>query len=99
MLYGDGISIEGDLLNQAVANEVIRKAGSFFYYQKMDSPNEECIAQGRDAAREYLRSHTDVAQEILGRIRDETISGAPVTTLFEDSTDGFFPDDDEFELD
>ena len=99
MLYGKGISIEGDLLNQAVANEVIRQSGSFFYYQGMDSPDEECIAQGRDAAREYLRSHTDVAREILGRIRDETISGAPVTTLFEDSTDGIFLDNDEFELD
>ena len=104
MLYGDGISIEGDLLNQALANEVIRKAGSFFYYQKMDSPNEECIAQGRDAARDYLRNNADVAQEILGRVRDEMISGAPVTPLFEDTTDVVsmddgLDDDGEFELD
>ena len=65
----------------------------------MDSPNEECIAQGRDAARDYLRNNADVAQEILGRVRDEMISGAPVTPLFDDVTDVISLDDDEFELD
>jgi len=98
MLYGNGISIEGDLLNQAVANGIIRKAGAFFYYQKMDSPNEECIAQGRDPARDYLRNNADVAQEILGRVRDKMISGAPITPLFDDVTDEISLDDDEFEL-
>ena len=83
-----------------MANGVIRKAGSFFYYQKMDSPDEECIAQGRDAARDYLRNNADVAQKIMGRVRDEMISGAPVTPLFEDAPDVFALDDDgEFELD
>ena len=99
MLYGEGISIEGDLLHQAVANEIIRKAGSFFYYQGMDAPDEECIAQGRDAAREYLRNHPGIAQEILGRIRDAMIAGAPITPLFEDAPDVITLDDDEFELD
>jgi len=99
MLYGEGISIEGDLLDQAVANEIIRKAGSFFYYQGMDAPDEECIAQGRDAAREYLRNHPGIAQEILGRIRDAMIAGTPITPLFEDAPDVITLDDDEFELD
>ena len=70
----------------------------------MDSPNEECIAQGRDAARDYLRNNADVAQEILGRVRDELFSGAPVTPLFDETTDVVamddgLTDDMEFELD
>ena len=66
----------------------------------MDSPNEECIAQGRDAARDYFRNNADVAQEILGRVRDEMISGVPVPPMFDEVTDVISLDDDvEFELD
>jgi hypothetical protein len=39
-----------------------------------------------------------MAQEILGRVRDKMISGAPITPLFDDGTDEISLDDDEFEL-
>ena len=47
MLYGEGISREGEVLDLAVERELIKKSGSFYSY------NGERIAQGRDAARKY----------------------------------------------
>ncbi len=58
ILYGEGISREGDLLDFATRCGVIEKTGSWFSF------NGERIGQGRDNARAFLREHRDVADEI-----------------------------------
>src|SRR6201994_1067950 len=55
ILYGEGTSREGDLLDVAVQNSVVEKSGSWFSYRG------ERIGQGRDNARTYLKEHPDLA--------------------------------------
>ena len=63
IMYGQGISHEGELLDLAVKLDIIMKSGSWFSYK------EERIGQGRDNAKEYLKSHPDVAKEIEEQVR------------------------------
>ena len=77
ILYNEGISKLGDLVDTSVDQGVIAKSGSWFSYK------EERIGQGRDAVKAYLQSNPKLAQEIdtqlrkkLGLIPDET-SPAP----------------------
>ncbi len=63
IMYGQGISHEGELLDLAVKLDIIMKSGSWFSYK------EERIGQGRDNAKEYLKSHPEVAQEIEEQVR------------------------------
>src|SRR5215469_14430457 len=81
IIYGEGISREGDLIDMAVANNVIKKSGSWFSYKG------ERIGQGRENARQFLKDHPDtfaaVDQELrklLGLIKPEAgVNGqAPV---------------------
>ncbi len=74
LIYGEGISREGTLLDMAVQREIIQKAGAWFSYKDIR------IGQGRDNARKYLQENPDVAQEIEGIIRAEfaqTAAAAP----------------------
>ncbi|WP_405232073.1 recombinase RecA [Lentisalinibacter salinarum] len=64
ILYGEGISREGEIIELGVANGIIEKAGSWYSY------GEDRIGQGKENVREYLREHPDVAAEIEGRIRE-----------------------------
>lgn len=63
IIYGEGISRMGELLDMAVDAEIIQKSGAWFSYK------EERIAQGRDNARDYLKTHPEVAAEIEERLR------------------------------
>jgi recombination protein RecA len=58
ILYGEGISREGDLLDLGVANNLVEKSGSWFSY------HTERIGQGRDNARQYLREHADICRTL-----------------------------------
>jgi len=58
ILYGEGISREGDLLDLAVEKGVVEKSGAWFSYGK------ERIGQGRENSRIYLKEHPDIAGEI-----------------------------------
>ncbi len=62
ILYGEGISKEGDLVDLGAEAGVLEKAGAWFAY------NGERIGQGRENAKEYLRTHPDVAQTIEAAI-------------------------------
>ena len=64
IIYGQGISKEGEILDRAVELGIIRKAGSWFEY------NGEKIAQGRDAAKTYIKENEDVARELLVKIKE-----------------------------
>jgi recombination protein RecA len=62
ILYGEGISKEGDLVDLGAEAGVLEKAGAWFAY------NGERIGQGRENAKEYLRTHPEVAQTIESAI-------------------------------
>ncbi|MFZ4498326.1 MAG: recombinase RecA [Burkholderiales bacterium] len=63
ILYGEGISREGEIIELGVTHNIVEKSGSWYAY------GGERIGQGKDNAREYLREHPAVAAEIEGRIR------------------------------
>ena len=63
LIYGQGISREGSLLDNAVARDIIVKSGAWFSY------NDQRIAQGRDNARQYLKDHPEVADEVEAELR------------------------------
>src|SRR6187431_2584613 len=64
ILYGEGISREGEIIELGVTHNVIEKSGAWYAY------NGDKIGQGKDNAREYLREHPEVADEIEARIRE-----------------------------
>ena len=63
ILYGEGISQEGCIIDLGVACDVIGKSGAWFSYEG------EKVAQGRERMREWLRANPDLAQEIENKIR------------------------------
>ena len=63
IIYGEGISREGTLLDMAVEYGIITKSGAFFSY------GDQRIAQGRDNARVYLREHPELTAEIDQKVR------------------------------
>jgi recombination protein RecA len=63
ILYGEGISREGEIIDMGVEHKYIEKSGAWYAY------NGEKIGQGKDNAREYLKEHPDMAAEIEGKIR------------------------------
>src|SRR5262245_45778733 len=63
ILYGEGISQEGDLLDLGIAHKIVDKSGSWFSYGEMR------LGQGRENARVFLRDNPDLAREIDKKIR------------------------------
>ncbi len=63
IIYGEGISREGDLIDLGVAQNVIEKSGSWFSYKG------ERIGQGRENARQFLKDNTDIRQKIDTELR------------------------------
>ena len=63
ILYGEGISREGEIIELGVNHKLIEKSGSWYSY------NGDKIGQGKDNAREFLKANPAIAQEIEARIR------------------------------
>jgi recombination protein RecA len=63
ILYGVGISREGEIVELGVAHKLVDKSGAWYAY------NGEKIGQGKDNAREYLKEHPEIAKEIEAKIR------------------------------
>jgi recombination protein RecA len=63
ILYGEGISREGEIIDLGVAQRIVDKSGAWYAY------NGEKIGQGKDNSREFLRENPDVAREIEGKVR------------------------------
>jgi recombination protein RecA len=64
ILFGEGISREGEILDMGVNAKILDKSGAWYAY------NGEKIGQGRDNAREFLRENRDLAVEIENKVRD-----------------------------
>ena len=64
ILFGEGVSREGEIIDMGVTARVIEKSGAWYAY------NGEKIGQGKDNAREFLRENPDLAVEIENKIRE-----------------------------
>jgi recombination protein RecA len=81
IMYGEGISHEGDLVDMGAECNVVEKSGAWFAFEG------ERIGQGRENAKQFLREHPDIAKKIEGKIlahhgvkRDPGQSGAAAAT-------------------
>jgi recombination protein RecA len=63
ILYGEGISREGEVIELGVLHKLVEKSGAWYAYKG------EKIGQGKDNAREYLKEHPEVAREIENKVR------------------------------
>jgi recombination protein RecA len=63
ILYGEGISREGEIVELGVLHNIVEKSGAWYAYQG------DKIGQGKDNAREYLKEHAELAAEIEAKIR------------------------------
>jgi len=71
ILYGEGISREGEILELGVHHGIVDKSGAWYAYKK------DRIGQGKDNAREYLKEHPELAAEIEARVREKAGVAAP----------------------
>ena len=75
LLYGEGISKEGTILDMAVERDIIHKSGAWFSYK------DERIGQGRENTRQYIKDHPEFKEELEAAIR---ATFQPVETPVED---------------
>ena len=89
ILYGEGISKEGALLDNAVSMDIIHKSGALFSY------GDQRIGQGRENTRKFLRDNPELAKEIDAIVRAEMMGkndptlDVPAPIGIEDEDDGF----------
>ncbi|HXF17546.1 MAG TPA: recombinase RecA [Burkholderiales bacterium] len=76
ILYGEGISLEGELIELGVLYKMIEKSGAWYSYGK------DRIGQGKDNTREFLKEHPDVAKEIENKIRSH-VAEKPLSPVLE----------------
>ena len=80
LLYGEGISREGEIIDLGVREGIVDKAGAWYSY------NGDRIGQGKDNVRGFLKENPEIAAEIEGQIRAKLLpkaSAAPVVELVE----------------
>jgi len=70
IIYAEGISREGEIIDMGVNNKILEKSGAWYAYQG------EKIGQGKDNAREFLKENPDLAREIENKVREAV--GIPV---------------------
>ena len=70
IMYGEGISREGNILDVAVDMDIVKKSGSWFSY------NEERLGQGRETVKSILKDNPELADEIENKIRES--AGLPM---------------------
>jgi recombination protein RecA len=71
ILYGEGISREGEIIELGVNHKIVDKSGAWYAY------NGDKIGQGKDNAREYLKENPEIAQEIEAKVRAAAGVAAP----------------------
>ena len=77
ILFGEGISREGEVVELGVLHKLVEKSGAWYSYKG------EKIGQGKDNAREYLREHPEIAFEIENKVRE--VLGVALLDAGEDS--------------
>jgi recombination protein RecA len=74
IMYGEGISKWGELVDLAVQMEIVQKSGSWF------SMGDERIGQGKDSVKTFLQANPDVAEQVEAQVREKLIAGAAART-------------------
>ena len=70
IMYGEGISKWGELVDLAVQMEIVQKSGSWF------SMGEERIGQGKDSVKVFLQNNPEIAEQVEAQVREKLIAGA-----------------------
>jgi len=83
ILYGQGISREGEIIELGVAHKIVDKSGAWYAY------NGEKIGQGKDNAREYLKEHPEIARDIEARVRAAVGVNTPARAAADDDEPPF----------
>jgi recombination protein RecA len=81
ILYGQGISREGEIIDLGVADNIVEKSGSWYSYQG------ERIGQGKENVRDYLIQNPDIAAQIEAQIRAKRLPG-PVEVVSSEAEEG-----------
>ena len=74
IMYGQGISKWGELVDLAVQMEIVQKSGSWF------SMGDERIGQGKDSVKTYLQENPDIAEQVEAQVRANLLQGNTVRT-------------------
>ena len=85
IMYGTGISREGDLIDMASNDGIVEKSGSWFSFKG------ERIGQGRENAKDYLRDHADVAKEVERQVMEKYGIGKPAVAAVPAPAEGEAP--------
>lgn len=75
IMYGEGISKNGEIVDLGVDLEIIQKSGAWFSY------GGSKIAQGREAAKQFMADNPEVADEIEAKIREKVAAGAAISKV------------------
>jgi recombination protein RecA len=67
IIYGEGVSREGELVDLGVTHELLQKAGSWYSYEG------DRVGQGKDNVKTFLRDHPEIADALESRIREKTL--------------------------
>ena len=87
ILYGEGVSWEGELIDLGVKYDIVEKSGAWYSY------NGAKIGQGKDNVRVWLKENPDVANEIDSKIRAAAGTNIEITEGMRDETDGEEPEE------
>jgi recombination protein RecA len=80
IMYGEGISREGSIIDIATEMDIVNKSGAWYSYEG------ERLGQGRENAKQFLKGHVEISQTIEGKIR-EAVSLVPVGTAISEDDD------------
>jgi recombination protein RecA len=83
IMYNEGISYSGSVLDIAIDTKVVDKSGAWFSYGEMR------LGQGRENVRDFLRQNLDLLEEIAGKVKVQALP--PVTPIVEADTNGAVP--------
>jgi len=72
ILYGEGISLEGEIIDMGVQQGIIDKAGAWYSYK------DDRIGQGKDNVRNFLRENPHIAREIETQVREKLLPSVAV---------------------
>ena len=96
IMYGEGISKWGELVDLAVQLDIIQKSGSWF------SMGDERIGQGRDSVKAYLIEHPDIANQVEAQVREnlyKLVGGKPKASMVKPAAKAVSVDADDFDDD
>ena len=82
ILYGEGISREGEIIDFGVEHDLVEKSGSWYSYK------EDRIGQGKENVREFLRTNPEIAQDIEDQIRAKLLPSKDANKESADQNEG-----------